>query len=186
MNIRPHSTQCEQGKPCIRCYKRRWFDSKTQEYKDAKQSKNSEWNRANSTKIKLAAERRKTHGNSYGKPRGEDWVKEQKIKGRASYAERYSLKKSEMLYTNKKWREANLEKLRYYAAKHRAAKLRATPSWADLAKIKSFYSICPEGIEVDHVIPLQGRTVCGLHVHYNLQYLEASANRAKGNRLKEG
>lgn len=67
--------------------------------------------------------------------------------------------------------------------RRRANKLRATPSWADLEKIKEIYINCPPGHHVDHVIPLQGKTVCGLHVENNLQYLTAEENLKKGNKI---
>ena len=59
----------------------------------------------------------------------------------------------------------------------------ATPPWANLEDILSFYDNRPAGYHVDHVIPLRGRDVCGLHVRANLQYLPASENLSKGNRL---
>ena|ERR1700744_5938552 len=80
------------------------------------------------------------------------------------------------------WRKANPGKLKALCAKRRAAKLRATPKWADLSAIQLFYINCPKGYEVDHVIPLQGKRVCGLHVLDNLQYLTKSANCSKGNK----
>lgn len=71
---------------------------------------------------------------------------------------------------------------RAYAAKRRAALLQRTPPWADLEEIRRFYFACPSGMEVDHVVPLQGANVCGLHVQNNLQYLTKSENSRKGAR----
>lgn len=68
-------------------------------------------------------------------------------------------------------------------ARRRAKKLQATPPWADQEKISKVYQNCPPGMEVDHIIPLQGKTVCGLHVDYNLQYLTESENCKKSNKL---
>lgn len=65
----------------------------------------------------------------------------------------------------------------------------ATPPWADEVAIRAFYLEAARltketGVEhqVDHVIPLQGKTVTGLHVHTNLQVLPKAANQSKGNR----
>lgn len=64
-----------------------------------------------------------------------------------------------------------------------AAKIKRTPPWADLTVIRDFYEACPPGHEVDHIIPLRGKTVSGLHVINNLQYLPKRENRLKGNRF---
>lgn len=64
----------------------------------------------------------------------------------------------------------------------RASKLKATPHWSDLDKIKEIYKSCPEGYVVDHTYPLISDWVCGLHVPENLQILEAYENASKGNR----
>lgn len=70
---------------------------------------------------------------------------------------------------------------REYQASRKADKLARTPSWADLEKIKEIYAKCPEGYHVDHVIPLRGELVSGLHVENNLQYLLAIENIKKSN-----
>lgn len=57
-----------------------------------------------------------------------------------------------------------------------------TPPWADREAIRQIYKDCPEGHEVDHVIPIRGRMVSGLHVEANLQYLRAKANKQKFNK----
>lgn len=68
-------------------------------------------------------------------------------------------------------------------SKYRSAKISRTPSWANINKIKEIYNKCPKGFHVDHIIPLQGKLVSGLHVEYNLQYLTPSENTSKGNRF---
>ena len=65
------------------------------------------------------------------------------------------------------------------------AKIRRIPPWADLNKIREIYNEARRrGLTVDHIIPLQGKTVSGLHVHNNLQLLPNSANSSKGNSFK--
>ena len=71
-----------------------------------------------------------------------------------------------------RWRNENRGKTRATSAKRRARKLNATPIWADLKAIQSIYERASEqGLTVDHIIPLQGENVCGLHVPLNLQLL---------------
>lgn len=91
------------------------------------------------------------------------------------------------------WRINNPEKSAIHSSKRRAAKLNATPSWLtkeDVFKIESFYLERKRleketGIlhHVDHIIPLQGENVCGLHVPWNLQVIPASENISKSNKL---
>jgi hypothetical protein len=73
----------------------------------------------------------------------------------------------------------------------RAVKVSATPTWADLDAIKHIYKQSRQisietGIlhHVDHIVPLQGETVSGLHVEYNLQIIPAKQNLSKANKLE--
>ena len=59
--------------------------------------------------------------------------------------------------------------------------IKRTPKWADLTAIRKFYNECPEGYHVDHIIPLKGKEVSGLHILSNLQYLSAKENLLKSN-----
>lgn len=72
---------------------------------------------------------------------------------------------------------------RQYQASRRSNKLDRTPEWADLAKIQEFYANCPTGWHVDHIVPLKGKLVSGLHTLNNLQYLPALDNITKGNKF---
>lgn len=93
----------------------------------------------------------------------------------------------------KQYREENKDKTRAATARRKAKKLQATPCWLTTEHLKSierFYTISKEmelssGVKyhVDHIIPLQGETVCGLHVSWNLQTLEVSENLSKNNKL---
>lgn len=91
------------------------------------------------------------------------------------------------------WNKQRRERRREYyravdRAKHsrrRAAQLLRSPVWADVKAIREFYRCCPAGYVVDHVVPLQGKGVCGLHVLENLQYLPAAENIRKGNKWPE-
>ena len=56
---------------------------------------------------------------------------------------------------------------------------RATPSWADLDKIKQFYKNCPKGKVVTHMFPINGQSVSGLHVLGNLYYTRPDSIKYK-------
>jgi len=127
-----------------------------------------------------------------------NWRFKNKGKVRAIKSREYLKNKQKRLESSKKWKKANKSKdlaskklyeiknpeiIRYKSALYRTRKLMATPKWANLLEIKDFYKKCPEGYEVDHVIPLRGKNVSGLHVPWNLQYLSMRDNRKKSNHL---
>lgn len=72
---------------------------------------------------------------------------------------------------------------RTHHASRRAAKVAKTPKWANTAAIKEFYSGCPEGFHVDHIIPLQNGVFPSVHSLENLQYLPAQENVSKRNNV---
>jgi hypothetical protein len=87
------------------------------------------------------------------------------------------------------WREKNRAEYNANKAGKRAAKRNATPAWANkffineayrLAKLRERITGCKW--DVDHIVPLTSKLVCGLHVENNLMVITSSANRSKGNR----
>lgn len=73
-----------------------------------------------------------------------------------------------------------------YEVKRRFTKKYACPSklcQEELLKLKLIYKLCPKGYHVDHIIPLKGVEVMGLHVPWNLCYLPAKANISKRNKI---
>jgi hypothetical protein len=84
---------------------------------------------------------------------------------------------------NKDRQHSSLGKVAALAAKARATALGAMPAWADLKAIEAVYAEAAGlGLVVDHVIPLGGKQVCGLHVEGNLRLLTKLDNLRKGNR----
>lgn len=105
-------------------------------------------------------------------------------KNRAYRKRYYEENKERLLLYRANYIKANPGFNRAAAARHRALVKQRTVSWADLTAIKEFYKACPEGMVVDHVVPLRGKNVCGLHVLNNLQYLTAAENGRKSNRYE--
>ena len=85
--------------------------------------------------------------------------------------------------TKKKTRQKRRALDLAYVRMRQANKIKATPKWANLDKIKQIYLNCSTGYHVDHIIPLTNKNVCGLHVEYNLQYLPALENQKKSNKF---
>lgn len=118
---------------------------------------------------------------------------------------RYKNNKEKSITYSKNWRRENKEKYEAYNAEfkannldlyrfyyrkntsiRRAEKLHATPIWLtedQKNQISRFYSECPKGYQVDHIVPLRGKDVRGLHVPWNLQYLTKTENCRKSNKL---
>lgn len=132
-----------------------------------------------------------------------NWVKENKEKVK-EYQQRYREKHKEAIQERhkkwvdnnkeankehkKKWEESNKGKVRAKNSRRRVRKVSATIEGFN-SEISEIYEDCSllclvtgDYYEVDHIVPLQGKTVCGLHVPWNLQILHRKDNRSKGNK----
>ena len=103
----------------------------------------------------------------------------------------YAENTDQLLKRGSEWRANNRGAVNALSAKHRAQKLQATPAWADKDAIKALYEEAQRlqeilGIQfhIDHVLPLQGELVCGLHVETNLAIIPATLNLKKSNKFK--
>lgn len=129
--------------------------------------------------------------------------KHRQVESRAAYNKKY-VESGRAAEYQKGWREANPNYAKEYrespegsairralSAKRRAQKLQATPAWADQEAIKAIYAearrledVLGIPMHCDHVVPLQGELVCGLHVETNLQIIPATLNIRKSNKFK--
>lgn len=110
-----------------------------------------------------------------------------------AYKEQYYLKNREKeLLRRKTYCQNNREVISAYSSKTRAEKLKAIPPWANLEEIKKFYKEAKiltkstgQKHHVDHIIPLRGKEVSGLHVENNLRVIPSIENMVKSNKLIE-
>ena len=111
--------------------------------------------------------------------------------GRKDYIKQhYENNKEYYKEKSRKWRKDNTAHHNSLTAAHRASKSQATPKWLtkeQLKEIRTFYykakslsTKCDCQYHVDHIIPLRGKEVCGLHVPWNLQVITARENLVKG------
>ncbi len=84
---------------------------------------------------------------------------------------------------NKQYRKNDPDKFRVKDANKKYSKMRRIPPWSETEKINDMYRNRPEGMQVDHIIPLHGELVSGLHVFSNLQYLTVKENSLKSNKI---
>jgi len=89
------------------------------------------------------------------------------------------------------YRKNNPDIISKHRLKRRTCKKQASPSWYEKEQISTLYQKRDElsklwGIQlhVDHIVPLQGKNVCGLHCLDNLQLIEAKLNQKKYNKFK--
>lgn len=102
-----------------------------------------------------------------------------------------SVAKRRMGYA-KTWKKANPGKVNASTQARRARQRNAVPPWADKRKTAAVYALAEfmtkitgDEYHVDHIVPLRGELVCGLHWHHNLQVLPAKENITKSNALIE-
>lgn len=101
-----------------------------------------------------------------------------------AYSRQYYLNNKELFYiSSKNWREKNKGLMLAYYRAYNLAKAKRVPKWSEVQQIRDFYANRPKGYEIDHIVPLFGRNVSGLHVIANLQYLTESENSQKSNKF---
>lgn len=89
----------------------------------------------------------------------------------------------------KQWELKNKGKIAFYTRSRKSAKIQRTPKWSNqklIQKIYDFSAYLGSEFHVDHIVPLKGKMVCGLHTECNLQVIQAKENLKKHNKLIDG
>lgn len=150
-------------KVCIKAYSARWFE--INRYAVLKQTKQAK----------------------------REWYHKNRDRAIATNKAYRASHKQVVIQQQKLYRDTHKEVFAYHAACRRSLKALATPPWLtdeQKQEIKQFYGLTKDlswlsesPLEVDHIVPIKGKNVVGLHVPWNLQILPKSLNQSKGNKL---
>lgn len=146
--------------------------------KPCKNAKNTIFRKENSEKVRIGIAKHRKQNSEKIKISNAKYREENRIKIRKGAAKR---------------RKNNKGKINANTAKRRSTKLQATLPWLTKEQLKQIRDIYIEAAKrtketgishhVDHIIPLQGKNVRGLHVPWNLQILTAKENLSKNNKI---
>lgn len=157
----------------VRTYSKMWYETHKEESKKHATEWGKKWRAANPI---AAKEKRKA----------QYWLdpKKHRAQARAWAAEH----REEACAKARAWARENPGRVRANVAARDARINRATPPWADKKAIAKIYIEAAKRRretggewEVDHIVPLVNKRVCGLHVANNLRVITREANRAKSN-----
>jgi len=122
-----------------------------------------------------------------------NWVEKNRDRIKKRHAEWRDKNRKKINQRFKKWRNENKEHFAAYQNAYNAIRRKGCKqniSKPFLSKIKSIYVkrdkiIKSTGIahHVDHIVPLRGKNICGLHVPWNLQIITAEENQRKSNKF---
>lgn len=194
-NSRQKDNKCPQCIICMKIVKERNKELHRPKDKEKVKQYNKKYSLQNKIRNK---ERRKiyTKNNiekikSYAKIYNKSEEQIQKNKVRCKNYTKNNKEKKKMM--DKNYRKNNKGMINALSAKYRNLKLNATPKWLTKEHHKQIKNIYKESIklqqldniprDVDHIIPIQSKLVCGLHVPWNLQILTRKDNQIKKNKL---
>jgi hypothetical protein len=154
-----------------------------------KRIRDAKWRKAHPAYwAKYHREHKDEHNSAYQK-----WLKAHADEVVAYRAEYYLAHKQELMEGMRQYAKDNAGRINAKNMRRYAAKLHATPPWltpqhfADIEKlyVEAHRLQAVDGIKrhVDHIYPLRGKTLSGLHVPWNLQILTAAENRKKRNKI---
>jgi len=176
-------------KQCLKCNETKLFT----EFHKKKDSSDGYRNICKTCRKGEHTERYEENKEEYNK-RAVKWQEENPDKVKAIWKKHRETHQAEKTGYKKKWIDENRGKVNAYNSFRHAQKKQRTPVWLtdfEKLKIQCLYQVAAmyskesgEEWHVDHIIPLQGENVSGLHVPLNLRVIPASENLRKYNKYE--
>jgi hypothetical protein len=151
------------------------------------------WNKANPDKFRANSKKYRENHREEESVRSKNWRTKHPDRVKANNEKWQEANWVKYLGISSSWKRRNRGHVNAKTKERRLSQIQRTPKWLtdqDFAGIKKFYDLAHELSQaygfpwhVDHIIPLQGETVSGLHVVDNLQIMPGSENSRKGNRF---
>lgn len=175
---RPSCQACR----CIE--QRRWNERNVEKRKQAKR----EWDLANPEKRKIHAARTYRIHAKKRNAHTREWLAKHPGKNTQYQSKYYKANREAISARKKKWYLNNKSLNVSYNKVYRGKKFSATPVWANLFFMQEAYALAALRTkitgsvwEVDHIVPIKSKLVCGLHCETNLRVITFAENRTKGN-----
>lgn len=180
-------TACEQAKPFSEFYPR------YHKCKDCVRAKNALWKVLNADIVNAGNRRWRKLNPDKARAMSHRWVQSNRDKDNAKHKRFYWRNPEARREKTRLWAKLNPEKAALMTAKRKSATHKAAPKWlsAEDHELMQFLYKEAAGLSkdtgvkfhVDHIVPLRGKTVCGLHAPWNLQIIAAGKNLSKHNKL---
>lgn len=147
------------------------------------------WALANSDRIAANRKRRYDAAPEAAIAKVRAWQEKNRDKAIAASRSSYWRNRDAALEAQRRYKAENPEILKRLYLKRQLSEKQAEPVWANqffiaeayhLAKLRE--KVCGGKWHVDHIVPLQSKLVCGLHVESNLRVIRDIENMSKGNR----
>jgi len=164
-------------KPCAILKSQEWYAKNI----DRKKAFDKEYNKTPARMARQLAYRETVRDRE--KARAKAWYEANRERARKASAERFLRERERHYQRSRQWKKNNRGSVNADTAARRAALKCATPRWSDRRAIRLKYLEAAKcGLHVDHIVPLQSKLVCGLHVPENLQLMSPQENFEKNNK----
>lgn len=174
---------------CLAARRREYMREWSEKNPEAKKQRAAEWYQKNREEVIERVRANYYKDVDASRQRGRDYAAENRQEARDRTKAWVQNNPEKKKAADLKWKKENRHIDHSLKAKYRAARRQACPPWVDdehMARIHEIYRLRREisdrtGVvhEVDHIVPLQGKIVCGLHVWWNLRVIPREENNRR-------